>query len=93
MTIDSHTPCPLCPRQVRALYSVARRLLACGLVDVAGIREELRLAVEELAPFYAAHYEDQRHAFSEELEAWRDVELVVERGPMLPLFEDVAARP
>jgi hypothetical protein len=76
MKPDSHTPCPVCPVVIRSLYAAAQVVLALqespedtttwarGLDDAL---EQLRLALEHVAPFVDAHLSNQDHAHSVEL--------------------------
>lgn len=83
--IDSHTPCPACPQEVRALYAVGRRVLAGSQSHfIAHERlapaeyDELSLALDALRPFVEAHHANQVHAFSPELEDARHPRLDVQ---------------
>lgn len=79
MMPDQHTACPACPKQVRALYAVARRILVGTQSHFMKHErlappeyEELHQALEDLRPFVDAHHADQRHSLSDELESSRN---------------------
>jgi hypothetical protein len=80
MVVDSHTPCPACPVQVRAIYEAAQVLIILsghvvkGDVLSPGVERSLRDALEtvrislnHLQPFVDAHLANQDHALSVEL--------------------------
>lgn len=78
MIPDAHTPCPACPAPVRALYAVARRVLAGTHSHfltherlAPAEYEELYQACEDLRPWIDAHHANQEHSLSPELEAAR----------------------
>ena len=89
MTYDAHTPCPACPRQVRDLYAVGRRVLERERERRTREYEELHQALEQLRPFVEAHHENQLHAFSPELEGVREpgepTTMSAEQRELLPL--------
>jgi hypothetical protein len=87
MTPDASTPCPACPREVRALYLAAqllvKRLDQGPSVDaiMSLIDDELRMAVNAVKPFVDAHEANQVHAHSAELASAREPQLQeVRRG-------------
>lgn len=91
MTPDAHTPCPACPIVVRDLYAVGRRVLIRIQEVAAPEYEELYLALEALRPWYEAHYANQLHAFSPELEDARLARHPVpEVRPLLELLAEAA---
>jgi hypothetical protein len=77
MKADAHNPCPACAVQVRALYSAAAALaevVASSTIDAGGDARALaeaganvRLALQNVAPFIDAHLANQDHALSTEL--------------------------
>lgn len=73
---DRHTSCPACAMQVRNLFAVAQVVLAIHTLppdseEFERARDEqlenLRLAIDALAPFVEAHLANQDHALSDEL--------------------------
>lgn len=76
MTIDEHNACPACPVVIRDLYAVGRRVLVREQDTKSLEYEELYLALEAVRPFVEAHHANQLHAFSKELAAAREPQLV-----------------
>ena len=93
MILDAHTPCPVCPRVIRDLYAVGRRVLIREQDAASPEYEELYLALDALRPWIEAHYSDQRHAFSKDLESAREPQLVTaDQGPWFPELVEEGAR-
>jgi hypothetical protein len=94
MIPDRHNACPACNADWRALYAVARRVLAGSRSHFFAHErltppeyEELYLACERVRDYVEAHHANQDHAFSPELEA--------ARHPVVPVaaVEDKAVEP
>jgi len=80
MATDIHNGCPACPEPVQKIYAAAELVLA--LLDQygdAGVPigqwdraiQELRAGRQQLVPFIDAHFGNQDHALSPELERAR----------------------
>jgi hypothetical protein len=74
MRIDHETPCVACPIVIRNLYATAKHVLlladdsartaiapSAAVVDAV---ENLRIALEHMAPYVDAHLSNQDHALS-----------------------------
>jgi hypothetical protein len=74
---DEHTPCVACPEIWCRLYANGKGIIQQLDDDVSNPRElarlfaELRDLVTEAAAFVEAHFENQAHSHSPELEAAR----------------------
>jgi len=78
MTLDRHTPCPVCASSVLALFDAARVLVMKVVENRTDAPGEVRDAADvvtdwllELAPWVDAHRHNQLHSLSPELESAR----------------------